>query len=364
MKRAIAAALVASAATTIAHAQTAVPEGYPAEYADILEAATGESGVILYGNLPEDIWAPALAGFRAKFPGINVETLDMGGELWERYYAERAAGARTADMILTGAIDRWQEFVSRGEVADYTTAEAGSLPEWSIPFPGLHTISTDPLILAYNRHSIPGGKPPESIADIIALTEQFPAEMQNKVTTYDAAANPFGLAIYWTWVRDSDLDWELFDKLGPFTLPERSAGSMQEKLQTGEYNVSMFFSGASIPRLKRPGTVELLDYTFAKDGTPVMSRGVAITEGASSPNAARVFLDYILSKEGQIAFAQGGLTPYRDDISRNEVPHQTLNSIREEVGAENVFIISYDPDILTQRDAFIERWRQAFRAAQ
>ena len=106
--------------------------------------------------------------------------------------------------------------------------------------------------------------------------------MKGKVTTYDAAANPFGLAIYWTWVRDTAAKWAPLDKIGAFTRPERSAGTMQEKLQTGEYNVGVFFSGASIPRLKRPGTVELLDYTFPKDGTPMMMRGVAITKGAGS----------------------------------------------------------------------------------
>lgn len=365
MKRLIAAlAAATSLAATAAIAQTAVPEGYPADYAKIVEAAAGENGVLIYGNLPEDIWAPAIAGFNAKYPNIKVETLDMGGELWERYYAEKSAGARTADIILTGTIDRWLEFVDRGEVADYQSAESAALPDWSKPFAGLYTVSTDPLIIVYNKHAIPGGTPPTSVADVVALTEQHSAEMQGKVTTYDAAANPFGLAIYWTLIRDTATKWAPFDKIGTFVRPERSAGTMQEKLQTGEYNVGVFFSGASIPRLKSPGTVELLDYNFAKDGTPVMMRGVAITKGAGSPNSARVFLDYILSREGQIFFAQGGLTPYRDDIARSEVPYQTLGSIGEEIGKENVLIINYDKELITQRDAFIERWKQAFRAAQ
>jgi iron(III) transport system substrate-binding protein len=346
-----------------ASAQTKVPANYPADYAKIADAAQSEKGLLIYGNLPEDVWAPAIAGFKTKYPAIKVETLDMGGELWERYYAEKAAGTRTADIILTGTIDRWLEFVDRGEVADYKSPESAALPDWSKPFPGLYTVSTDPLILVYNKHAVPGGKPPASLADVVALTEKNAAQMKGKVTTYDAAANPFGLAIYWTWVRDTAAKWAPLDKIGTFTRPERSAGTMQEKLQTGEYNVGVFFSGASIPRLKRPGTVELLDYTFAKDGTPMMMRGVAITKGAGSPNAAKLFLDYMLSREGQIAFAKGGLTPYRDDIARSDVPFQTLGSIGAEIGKENVLIINYDKNLVSQRDAFIARWKQAFRAA-
>jgi len=64
-----------------------------------------------------------------------------------------------------------------------------------------------------------------------------------------------------------------------------------------------------------------------------------------------------------IAFAQGGLTPYRDDIARADVPFQTLGSIGAEIGKENVLIINYDKNLIAQRDSFISRWKQAFRPA-
>lgn len=361
---AIQAVAMATALATGAFAQSPAPAGYPADYAAIVEAAKSEPGVLVYGNLPEESWTPIIKAFNEKYPGIKVQALDLGGDLWERYYVERAAGTRTADMILTGSIDRWLEFVDRGEVMDYTSAEDAALPDWSKPFPGLYTASTDPLIMVYNKFAIPGDKPPESVADVVSLVEQHPAELQGRVTTYDAGVNPFGLAIYWTWLRDSAQKWEPLDKIGPFTRPERSAGTMREKIFTGEYAVSLFFSGASIPQLNAPGAKEVASYSLIKDGTPVMMRGVGLTKGAGSPNSAKLLLDFILSKDGQIALSAGGPTPYREDISKDEVPYNTLQSIRDEIGAENVFMITYDRDIIGQREEFVKRWTQAFRNHQ
>jgi ABC-type Fe3+ transport system substrate-binding protein len=51
----------------------------------------------------------------------------------------------------------------------------------------------------------------------------------------------------------------------------------------------------------------------------MMMRGVAITKGAGSPNAAKLFLDYMLSREAR-SLREGRLTPYRGDIARADVP--------------------------------------------
>lgn len=123
------------------------PDYYPADYDKLVEASKSEEGLLVYSNMAEYNWAPVIKGFNELYPWIKVETLDLGGEIFERYYAENASGTRTADMVATGSIDNWLEFTDKGEAVDYKSPEADKVPDWAKPRPGLYTVSTDPMII-------------------------------------------------------------------------------------------------------------------------------------------------------------------------------------------------------------------------
>lgn len=348
---AVASALVLPAA----HAQSA-PDGYPSGYQDLIAAARGEQAVTVYSNLPAANWEPLLPVFKSMYPWLTVRTVYMGGEIWERYYAESAAKAPTADIVITSDIIGWLHFIDRGEASAYESPEAAALPPWSHPFAGLYTMSTDPLILVYNKLTLPG-KPPRSTGDVAEMAKRDGASLKGKITTYDAAANPFGLTAYWSWVKAKGGDWSLLDQIGPLLRPERTAGTMFEKLTTGEYSVGLFLSGALVPQLMDKRVQDLVGWGYHEDGTVIVLRGLAVTRAAPSPNAARLFLDFLLSRPGQLASAKGGLTPYRSDIAKKDVTYDTLQSISAAIGGEkNLIRTEYDRDFLTQRDQFIKRW--------
>ena len=322
----------------------------------VVEASKAEAGILVYSNLEPEFWEPVLKLFNEKYPWIKVEATNMGGDLWEKYYAESSTKTRTADLILTGGADRWLEFIDKGEAVPYVSPHTADLPEWSRPFPGLYSASTDPIIIAYNKFVVPAEKAPKSVADVAALAP----DLKGKISTYDAAANPFGLSLFWTWARDRSELWSLMEKIGPSARPERSAGTIRDKVLSGEYGVGLFLSGVNIPRLSRPDVEKLVGWTFPADGTPIVLRGLALTKAASSPNSAKLLLDTLLSRDGQIALAQNGVTPYRPDIKKGDVPFFSYGSIVEQVGEKNILIVGYDRDLVTNRDAFTARWKAAF----
>jgi hypothetical protein len=86
-----------------------VPANYPADYARVAtpRKARASSRQPSGGSST----APAIAGFKAKYPAIKVETLDMGGELWGATTPKGRRHAHRRHHILTGTIDRWLEFV-------------------------------------------------------------------------------------------------------------------------------------------------------------------------------------------------------------------------------------------------------------
>ena len=324
----------------------------------VVEASKTENGVLVYSNLEPEFWEPVLELFASKYPWIKVETTNMGGDLWEKYYAESSTGTRTADMILTGGADRWLEFADKGEIVDYVSPHTPDLPEWSRPLPGLYSASTDPFIIAYNKFLISEDKAPKSVADIAKLAP----ELKGKISTYDAAANPLGLTLYWEWNKAHPDEWSVVEAIGAASRPERSAGTIRDKVLSGEYAAGVFLSGVNIPRLSKPEAQKVAGWAFPADGTPLVLRGLALTKAASSPNSAKLLLDTLVSRDGQIALAKSGVTPYRSDINKEDVPFFSYNSIVEQIGEENIIVVGYDRDLIAKREEFTAKWKEAFTA--
>ncbi len=354
-------------ATTASREATAplYPDYYPASYAKLLQDAKKEPELLVYSNVAEYNWREILEGFKKKHPWSKVATLDLGpGEAFERYYAETSANNKTADLIVSGAPDAWQRFIAKREQDTYVSPESGKLPAWSKPFPGLYTLATDPMIIVYNKLLLKPAEYPQSMEQLAAMASLDPGRFRNKLTTYDASSHSFAYAIHWSVVdHGKPAGWKLMERLGPLTRPESGGSTMLDKVMGGEYLAAYYTSGITVfPRMKDRGRDRVVGWTLPKDGTPMMLRGMAITKAARSPHTARLFLDYMLSHDGQVAAGRGGMTPYRSDVAPNEVPYLTYGAVAKRLGGEqNMIIIGYDPDMVTEYEPFIARWNALFK---
>jgi iron(III) transport system substrate-binding protein len=347
-------------APTEAAKSAAYPDYYPAEYEQIVEGSKEEGPLLVYSVMAESNWKPVIEAFNELYPWIEVQTLDLGGsEVFERYYAENASSAQTADLLITADPSGWLECVkNRGEAVDYESPERSKLPDWSMPLPGLYTVSTDPMLILYNEQLLPENLRPKGLTHLAELATENPDVFKGKITTYDIII-PFSFAINWAFVRDcGEESWETLEILGPMTLPEQSGGTQLNKLASGEYVAGYFVSSGVFPKLA--DLKGIVGWSYIEDGTPVFLRGMAIPKGSTNINAAKLMLDFILSHDGQAAWGKGGLTPYRSDLTADECP-RTFQSIAQAIGGEDkMVLINYDENAAAGRDAFVERWNKAF----
>jgi iron(III) transport system substrate-binding protein len=334
---------------------------------DAVERSKKEKGLVIYGNVAADNFAPIVADFNKKYPWIKVQTLDLGpAPAFERYLTESSVGHRSADLIAAASPTVWIRFVRRGELEPYLAEGAGQLPEWSRPFPGLYTLSTDPMVIVYNKLLLPAERRPRSIAHLRALLKSHPKDFAGRMTTYDALRHPFAYAIHWTYARErGQVAWDAFGDLGPATRPEGGGASMVEKVAVGEYTTIYFSSPLTFYKsMKDMKTSPVLAWNLIEDGTPVMMRGIGITKKSRNQASAQLFIDFVVSREGQLAAARGGMTPYRSDVRKDEVPFLTYDEIRSRVGEKNVLLIKYDVRMVDEMKAFTEKWRAAYRFAK
>ncbi len=322
--------------------------------------------MIVYSNVADYNWRAILPGFKAKYPWIQIVSGDMGPAIaFERYYAEAAAHRPTADLMIVGAPDAWIRFAQKGAAYPYVSPESGSLPNWSKPFSGIYTFSADPMIIIYNKALLRPNEYPASVGQMLALGSANPGRFSKKFTTYDASSHPFAYAIQWAAVHfGKPGGWDFMQKLSPYVRTEEAGASMLDKVTSGEYFAAYYTSSITVwPNLTPTGRGRIVGWAYPKDGTPVIMRGMAITRATQSPNSAKLLLDYLLSHEGAVAEGKGGLTPYRHDVRRSEVPNDTLDAVVSKVGAKNIVPIGYDKAMIDEYKPFIARWNILFHGA-
>ncbi|MDH2328378.1 extracellular solute-binding protein [Cereibacter sp. SYSU M97828] len=335
-------------------AAQSLPEYYPADYTSITDAA--ENDLVIYSSMAPNNWAPVIEGFNQLYPGISVQTVELGNELYERYRAESASGVRSADLIVTAGGDNWEQFVQTGQLMPYKSVEADHLPEWAAETDGLYAVTSDPMLIVYNKFLVQ--EPPTSIKDIVALETEQP-ELQGRVTTYNVSG-PYAMSLNYTFIRHAPENIEALRAIGPTAKLERSAGPMFEKVATGEYALGYFVSSTTVfTRMKDPALASIVGWSYIQDGTPVIPRGVGIPANATSPNAAKLMLDFLVSQAGQTALAVGGLTPVREDVPNPDGTLHTYAKMAEGAGGEqNLAILGFES--MQDFDAFKQTLRDIY----
>src|SRR5580765_627590 len=124
MRHVVSAAIIATALAFVTGAQAQVPEGYPADYAKIVEAAKKEGKVVIYATTDAVAANPLIKDFEALYPGIKVEYSDLNStELYNRFIAEAAANNGTADVLWSSAMDLQVKLVADGQALSYASPE-------------------------------------------------------------------------------------------------------------------------------------------------------------------------------------------------------------------------------------------------
>jgi iron(III) transport system substrate-binding protein len=358
------ASLAFLAATETAFAQDAsVPAGYPAGYAEIIEGSKAEGRLLIYGNMSASAWAGAKAGFNKLYPWIELEDLDIeSAELIERYLAEKGTGSRTADVLVSNAMEGWLNLIERKEILDYASPEAPAIPDVGKPSPGLYAIAVDSEILFWNKPLLGEDLVPESVADLAEKIKANPGMFNGRIATYAPDSSAIGLQSHYALVeKHGDKTWEWLDVIAPNVRGERSNGPMLEKVISGEYLLAYHSLPGNVwIAMKKPELQQIVGWKFLNDGTFLNLRGSAITKSATNVNSAKLFMDYLLSKEGQIALATGGRTPIRSDVMPEDVNGAfTYGSVQQTVGADTIMTVPYDRSFTEGREAFLARWKQA-----
>lgn len=343
-----------------------VPDYYPDDYSEVIEASRGEGSLLVYSNSSRTQWEPFISVMAEQYPWITIEVLDINsGELVERYLAESLTGTRTADLLVHQSLEGWINLRNRDALAEYTSAEDSMLPGYADQGGGIYVMGVDTTSFVWNKLLLSDDLVPENLGDLVEKIEANPGLFQGAIVTYGPSMSAAGFTNHYSYLAARGEDgWETLAGIGPSVRVESSAGPMLEKLLAGEYVLGYFIATASIQnRLADPGVDQLLGTKLGspEDGVPMISRSAAITRAAASPNSARLFMDLLLSQEGQIALARGNLPYLRDDITSDDIGGlPTVADAVAEIGEENLLLAPVENEVVEQREALLARLAEIY----
>ena len=338
-----------------------VPAGYPAGYAEMVAKAKAEGKVAIYTSTDLNQAQKLLDAFKGTFPGINPEWNDLGTTgAFNRLVSEAAARQVGCDIAWTSALDLQLTAVDRGLAASYQSPEAAKLPEWAIYKESAYGTTLEPAAIVYNKRLLPAELVPKTHADLLRILRDNKARLDGKVATYDPEKSGTGFMFETDGLVHLPDYWELATAFGAAHGKVYGAsGAMREKVISGEHVLAFDVIGSyAVEWSKADPNV---GYGFLSDHVPAFSRPMLIAKGAPHPNAAQLFLDFVLSPPGQTALAAGGLPSVRSDVPGIE----NLDTITKMVGGKlspiPLSAKSMEWNDPKKRAEFFRQWKKAMQ---
>lgn len=270
--------------------------------------------VVIYSPHDADPLRAGVALFEAKYPNIKVEIVAAGtGELCNRIAAESAAPI--ADVLWGGGADSlaafkeyFAPFVSEHDefIAEaYKDADDKWIGESPLP-----------MVMFFNKDVLEkeGLPTPEKWEDLLA--PEFKGKIAYCLPSKSGSAytqlctflfGHGGKEEGWKFVEDfyKNLDGKILD----------SSSKCHKMVADGEYAVGITLEKAAVKYKEK----ENLGFVYPTDGTSAVPDGVALVKGAPNEENAKLFINFILSKEAQEEQSTNwGRRPVRSDVAVSE----------------------------------------------
>lgn len=370
-RRATAVAAAAGAALALAGVAGAVPAAQTGAaatppkqetHAQLVTKSKRESGLVVYGNPPSAQFKILTDLFTKRYPWIKVTAYDLDNQVvFSRYLGESSQGQRTADVLISSAPNLWvyanrRKLVNQAfQPTDLTTA---NYPPFAKQFPGIFIMSPDPAVIAFNKLLLSGDKIPRSVSDLAAKVRSDPGTYRNKLTGY-VITNGFGQAADWAYVAKRG--WSALDTIIPQTRALGGSNAQLQLLAQGGAVVAWLTSGIVRGQIDNDQAFSrILGWTYSKDTTPIVPRGIAVTAKASSPASAKLFLNYIYSAAGQQSLCDAGFTASRLNWrAQGKCAKYTYAALANAVGRSNLSVAPYTLKYVNSIPQLQARWRQA-----
>ena len=261
-----------------------------------LEAAKKEGKVVWYSSLAVPSTEKIAKMFEAAYPGIKVEVHRTGSQrVLQRLMQELQANIKNADVVHTSDAGHFVLLKEKNLLMKYTPAGGEKFPSGFKDKDGYHYGLRSTLsVIAFNPKIIPPAEAPKTWKDL--LDPKWRGKLVTAHPGYSGIIATHVLALV------NQYGWDYFKQLAQNKLMlVQSANDPAQVVASGERPISVNGSEYFFYQTQKKGNP--IQIVYPKEGVPLIVSPTAITSFAPHPNAAKLFTDFIFSKEVQQVLA-------------------------------------------------------------
>ena len=271
----------------------------------VLDGAKKEGQVVFYASMEAQSAQRLTAGFEKKYPFIKVNATRIGSErMATRLVSEAQARKVQADVVNQSGFD-FYGVLQKGVFDVYNSPERAALPTEYKDEKGLWVMNAATLnVIGYNTRLVPPTNVPKSFWDLVDPKWKGQLLMDENESKWMA-----GMMSYYSEAKTVDL----LRKLATQEIQFRVGHTLIQTLAAaGERPIVVVAFANGVERLKKDRAP--IDWVAVE---PIigLTFGLALVKDAPHPNCAKLFIDYLLSKEGQEIIADAGYYVPRRDIA-------------------------------------------------
>jgi iron(III) transport system substrate-binding protein len=279
------------APATISNAQT---------QEELIAGAKKEGKLVVYASATAPQLQMYFATFNKRYPFIKTEYFRTGKQkLVSKILFEQQAKQHIADIIHTSVIET-NILKKRGALSKHVPLESASLPaQYKDPEGFWTSVYASGTLLGYNSRQIKRADAPKNYDDLLnPRWKNAIAIDANKIEWFAMLLKLKGRTF--------------MEKLAALNPSVRDGNTLVlQLLAAGEFPIAAGVYEYSIEDLKTKGAP--VDWLGLE---PVITYTVAasLPSRPNNPNSAKLFIEWLLSKEGQEVINQYGRVPIRDDV--------------------------------------------------
>ncbi|MBD9591657.1 MULTISPECIES: ABC transporter substrate-binding protein [unclassified Ensifer] len=274
--------------------------------AGLLSTAANAESLVLYTSQPNEDAQATVDAFQAANPGIEVEWVREGTtKIMAKLMAEIEAGNPVADVLLIADTVTMQRLKEAGHLADYKSPEAANYDAALYDADGAY-YSTKMITtgIVYNTSA---AMKPEGWQDLSK------PEAKGLVTMPSPLTSGAALIHAQTLTGIDGLGWDYYKALAANGATAAGGnGGVLKAVATGEKAYGMLVDFMAIREKAKGAPVE---FVFPAEGVSAVTEPVGILKTAKNLEAAKKFVDFLLSEEGQKTAVKMGYIPARNGVA-------------------------------------------------
>ena len=258
----------------------------------LVQAARKEGKVVWHTSLALPSSTAISHYFENKYKGIQVEVHRNGSQrVLQRFMQEATAGLKNADIVHTSDAGHFELLKEKGLLLKFTPQSVVGFPDGFKDKTGFYYGMRATLsVIAHNPKIVAEKDAPQTWKDL--LNPKWGGKMVTAHPGYSGIIMTHVLALV------NVYGWDYFRDLAKNKLHiVQSANDPAGVVASGERPVGV--NGAEYfyyKTLKQGNPIKII---YPKEGVPLVVSPVAIAKDAPHPNAAKLFTEFIFSKESQ-----------------------------------------------------------------